>query len=194
MSKQKKDGNWFKRHKIITGIIALVVLFAAIGAANDKTDTTKNSSNSNNSSQQANVPKYDVVHRSTDERFDHAETLHVVIDPVNLSNDAFKQGVKAIVKDIATKKNFKEFTVNVYDNADTAAWQYNKSTPSNPTEAKAKLDDRAQHLIANYSGGIDLDTAKTSTADKAYSISFYPGADKTTANVGKYVGTEQFKP
>jgi Cu2+-containing amine oxidase len=191
---KKKDGNWFKRHKILTGIIALVVLLAIIGAANDKTGTKQASNNGSSQQTSATVPKYDVVHRSTNERFDKAETLYVVIDPVDTSNDSFKASVKAIVKDIATKKNFKEFTVNVYDNADTAAWQYNMSTPSNQTEAKAKLAERAQHLIANYSGGIDLDTAKASTADKAYSISFYPGADKTTATVGKYVSTEQFKP
>lgn len=33
MPKSEKSGNWFKRHKILTGILALIILFVIVGAA-----------------------------------------------------------------------------------------------------------------------------------------------------------------
>lgn len=44
-----KEGNWFKRHKILTVIITLVAVIAVAGAAGGGSDTT-NSSNSNEKS------------------------------------------------------------------------------------------------------------------------------------------------
>src|SRR5690242_15999611 len=42
MLKEKKSGNWFKRHKILSGIIILILLISslnALGNASKKTDT-----------------------------------------------------------------------------------------------------------------------------------------------------------
>lgn len=60
MSKEKKDGNWFKRHKILTVILAIVaigVIASAAGGGGKKSgDTAKNtSSNSSSSDSKSNT-------------------------------------------------------------------------------------------------------------------------------------------
>lgn len=52
MSK-KKDGNWFRRHKILTGVLAFVVLMIIIvnATTDPETKTENNNSNVNNSQQ-----------------------------------------------------------------------------------------------------------------------------------------------
>lgn len=54
MSKKEKNGNWFKRHKILTVILAIVLIgiiaSAAGGGGKKSGDTAKNGSNSSSSS------------------------------------------------------------------------------------------------------------------------------------------------
>ncbi len=51
MSKEKKDGNWFKRHKILTGIGVIIIIAIIAGAVGgDKKDGTTTTANSNNTS------------------------------------------------------------------------------------------------------------------------------------------------
>lgn len=200
----RKYINWLKKHKIITAIVAVILLiaiFSSDSSTNKQSQTqqpaeTTQTKNETKAAEQPQVPKpkYESIGLSTSERFDKAETIYVVVDPIDTSNDSLKQTMKNIVSDIAKTKNFKEFTVYIYDNKAIATREYNKELPNGAADARAKSDERGQHLVAMYSGGIDLETAKKSTADNAYSISFYPGAFKDTPTVGKYVGTEQFKP
>lgn len=55
MSKKEKDGNWFKRHKILTGILAIIaiaVIASAAGGGDKKNgDSAKNTSNNSSSTQ-----------------------------------------------------------------------------------------------------------------------------------------------
>lgn len=54
MSKEKKDGNWFKRHKILTAILAIifiaVIANVAGGGGKKSGDTAKNASTNSSSS------------------------------------------------------------------------------------------------------------------------------------------------
>jgi hypothetical protein len=43
---KQKDGNWFKRHKILTGILGLIVLIVIVSAASGGSKTNTNSSGS----------------------------------------------------------------------------------------------------------------------------------------------------
>ena len=50
------------------------------------------------------TPKYNILWTSNNQRWaDKKTTYYVVIDPVDLSNDGFKQNVKLILREIATK-------------------------------------------------------------------------------------------
>ena len=54
--------NWFKRHKILTGLLVLIVIGLIAGTAgSDKSDTTANKSNSQTSSTPASTPKAEGV-------------------------------------------------------------------------------------------------------------------------------------
>ena len=214
MEKIEKKRSWFAKHKILTAILVLLVLVvigSAIGGSsktNQSTPAAPDNANAASSSQsqaskavpvssqpQEPVSNYKIAYSNTSQRLDNAETVYVVIDPVDLSNDSFKQKVKTIIKDLAAKKGVKEFSANIYDNADVAAQDYNMTLPNGKADGQTKLAEQGQHLVAEYDGGIDMDTAQVSREDKAYTISWYPGADKTTPNVGKYVSIdEQFKP
>ena len=52
---------------------------------------------------------------------------------------------------------------------------------------KAALDRRGQHLVAIYSGGLQMSLFP-------YEIDWYPGAFTSTQNVGQFVGAEEWKP
>lgn len=189
---------------VLIGMILLIVWIASTVSSASPSSTTSNQTSTHTTlpaaanqakPQQSPVPSYKTIGYDTNERLDNADTVYVVIDLVDLSNDSFKQGVKSIIQDIAAKKGYKEFSAYIYDNMDAATWKYNKTLPDGQADAQAKLADQSQHLVATYEGGIDLDTAQVSTADSAYTISWYPSADKSTPNVGKYVSSfEPFKP
>lgn len=64
MSDQKeKKGNWFMRHKIITGIIIFVIIIAAVsaGGSSEGSSTTSDTSKPENTQQQVQPTTYDKV-------------------------------------------------------------------------------------------------------------------------------------
>jgi len=203
---------WIKAHKVWTAVIVLLVLFIGIGASgdtptketakNNEAQTTVNETKTDNKKdetpkqQEIPTPNYSVVSSTKDERFDKKNTYYVTIEAVDLANDNFKQSVKLVVKALAKQNGSTDFTANIYDDEATAkaGANYYSNPSTDQAEIKAKSDQRGQHLVASYSGGIDEITAKVSTADSAYVLNWYPGAFKDTPNVGKYVGNEQFKP
>jgi hypothetical protein len=206
--------HWSRQAKwIVTGGIALLLLLASVFGREPETAsvTTQPTSSAPATAtptptsiptrkpappaeQPAPKPKYQILKESKSERFDKAPTLYVLVDPVDTSNDGFKSTIKTVVQDISKERKSADFTVYIYDNAQVAAWEYSQGIPHGQADAESKAAQSAQHLIADYSGGIDVDTAQRSTADKAYTVSYFSGADKQTPVVGHWVGTEQFKP
>jgi len=136
----------------------------------------------------ATKPKYNIAYLTPTARFDKKTTYYVVIDPVDTSNDSFKQTIKDIVSDIAKEKKTVDFTATIYDNTTLASDDFNHVLATSDSEQANK----SQHTIAMYNGGIDPNTAGTSSDDSAYIIAYYPAADKSTAIVGKYVATVQY--
>lgn len=210
---------WMKKHKIITGVVGffvgMTILGAIIGPAPKKASdqkspqqeqaqvvakpTPKPSTKQPEPAKQPVTPSYKVIAKSDTERFDKKTTYYVLIDPVDLSNDGFKKDVKLVLQAVTKTNGNPNFTANVYDNADAAtagANLYNDPPISHGKAAAQAYSDRnAQHLIAEYNGGINGDTGKVSSANSAYSISWFAGANKSTPNVGKYVVfSEQWKP
>ena len=115
-----------------------------------------------------------------------------MIDPVDLSNDSFKQNVKLVVQAVAKTNGGHDFSAIVYDDAAVANTAYSLDT-ADPLHIHKATDQEQQHLVAFYRGGID--DGRASTADNAYEIDWYPAAFTSTPNVGKYVDMEhQWKP
>jgi hypothetical protein len=123
---------------------------------------------------------------------------YVVIDPVDLSNDSFKQNVKLILRAIATNNPWHgpNFSALIFDNEAAARGEISwTKDASSLTDSEVDALDALSlvHLVASYMGGIN-DAAQKSTADDAYKISWFYLAPDDNPTVGKYVSNEQWKP
>lgn len=144
----------------------------------------------------AATPKYEILSAPTNERFDKKPTDYVVIDPVDLNNDGFKQNVKLILRDMTKGRNGPNFSANFFDDEAVAKAEISKrKSPSGLTKnaLDALYDQDEQHFVARYTGGINYE-AEASTANDAYNIYWYPITSATSPKAGKYVGSEQWKP
>jgi hypothetical protein len=111
-----------------------------------------------------------------------------------LKNDGFKQSVKLVNQALAQKKGDGDFSAHIFDD-EAVAREALAADPGGPGptpdqsqgEMKAALDRRGQHLVAIYSGGLQMSLYP-------YEIDWYPGAFTSTQNVGQFVGAEEWKP
>ena len=139
------------------------------------------------------TPQYSVVGKSimSTMRYDGEPIYYVVMDPVNLTNDGFKENVKLIVHALAKTEGDPDFSARVFDNRAIAAETFSRvSDPplsQEPDEIRAAEESEGQHLVAIYSGGL-------ATTPDPYVLMWYPDAVTGTPNVGHYVDSEQWKP
>lgn len=132
------------------------------------------------------VPDYEIVHELSKARFDGGKSFYVLVSSINLSSNAFKDDIKNIFRDIVSKKGNK-ISIEIYDNRaslDLSYKQYGDMTLGR-TLNQNELNNRALHLIATYDGNL-------STNIYTNTLSFFPGAFKDTATVGKFVETVAF--
>ncbi|MDR3665107.1 MAG: hypothetical protein P4L86_32770 [Mycobacterium sp.] len=176
---------------IVLGVAVLALISSALSSGGDN-----KSNETAATAPQSATSSYHIIAKTTDERSDDKATYYVVIDPVDLSNDGFKQSVKLVVLAVAKTNGGPGFSADIYDDAATAQAEYSYvSNPSDVTPTQSLWAHHAQmeqHLVADYIGGID--GARASTADSAYTIAWYDYAFISTPNVGQYVGEEQWKP
>lgn len=155
------------------------------------TKTVYGSSTTAQATPQAATPSYKVVVTTTSERpLDGKPSYYVVINPVDLSNDSFKQNVKLVLQALAKTNGSPDFTAYVYDDEAVAntAYSLNAADPFHKS-----TDQEGQHTVAMYLGGID--DGKVSTANSAYQIIWYPATYADTPNVSKYTSFEHgWKP
>lgn len=132
------------------------------------------------------VPDYQIVHELSNVRFDGGKSLYVLVSSIDLSSLIFKDDIKNIFRDIVSKKGNK-ISIEIYDNRaslDLSYKQYGDRTLGRALD-QSELNDRALHLIATYDGNL-------STNIYTNTLSFFPGAFKDTATVGKFVETVEF--
>ena len=143
------------------------------------------------------TPNYRQIQRNVSDRRDGKYSYYVVIDPVDLSNDGFKQNVKLVLQAIAKDNGGPNFSARIFDD-EAVANNYLSDKSDPPLDQGVVKEHNAQeeqHLIATFVGGIDQDTAQPSTADTAYNISWFPAAFTGSPNVGQYVELfDQWKP
>lgn len=143
------------------------------------------------------TPKYEIIGKRI-VRSDNAPYYYVAIEPVDLSNDTFKQNVKLVLDSLAKTDGGPNFSVEIYDDKDIANTAYYSDTHPLQLpldELKAFWDQQEQHLVANYVGGWDINYAHSSTADDAYTITWFPSAGSPHPVVGKYSSIpQQWKP
>ena len=137
------------------------------------------------------TPKYSIIGTSG-KRYDGEPTYFVLIDAVDLSNDAFKQNVKFVLQAVAHADGSPKFSARIFDDETIAreAFSEESAPPSNqsPEETKAAQERRSQHLVAMYAGGLNTGLGYP------YDIAWYPAAFNYNPPVGQYVDSEEWKP
>jgi hypothetical protein len=177
---------------VLLGLVVFLVIVGALSGGHDKDRPSSSPSPSTASAgpQKTNAPtpNYSVIGKS-DWRRDGQPIYYAVMDPVDLSDDGFKQNVKLVTQALAKSKGDANFSAHIFDDVAVARDAF-ASDPggSGPPldQTKAALDLRGQHLVAIYSGGLDASLY-------LYEIDWYPAAFTQTANIGKYVGSEEWK-
>lgn len=127
-------------------------------------------------------PPYEVV--ITDENVTPANLTQywVVIAPVDLSTDAYKDAVKAIITDLARKDGKAEIMVDVVTSLEIARAASPSATPAFIEEygedyfLRTIPELEVDGYIASYAGGFDDDSLEPSTSAEAYEIVWRPAA------------------
>lgn len=161
------------------------------------------------------TPRYSIVEGRAER--DGRPAYYVVVDPVDLSNDGFKQRVKLVLQAVARTKGDPDFQATVYDDQGAADWYWTNiehapesceidgpcgnrpPIPEDPDErnraderAKADKSDSERHVVAFYSGGREPN--KTSWP---YELAWYPWLSDEISDTGeevKYEGNEDWRP
>lgn len=136
--------------------------------------------------QEVKTPKYQIVYELSNKRYDGGKNYYVLIDPVDLSSDSFKNDIKTIAKKIVTEKG-KKISIEIHDKKTTLDLSYKQYGDMSLGRVlnQSELDERAIHLIADFSGDLETNIYLNS-------LSFFPGAFEDNTKVGKYLETIEF--
>ena len=154
------------------------------------------------------VPRYEILGKKKYPLDEDRPELYVVVDPVDLTDDGFKERVKRVLLAIAREQGTPDFSATVYDDADAAAWAYDfyENGPEScelgqescqiPESEQANADrmnDLAdRHTVAYYSGGY-----RTSTSSFPYELSWYSRLPMEAVDTGdevRYEADEKWRP
>lgn len=141
------------------------------------------------SSEEPKMPSYEVIYELPDKRYDGGISYYVLIEKVNLKDDAFKNDIKSMINQIVKEKG-KKISIDFVDERSILDLEYKSHYGSNTLGrilTKSEMAQLGLHLIATYSGNLETDIYLNS-------LSFFPATFKDNATVGKYVETIEFNP
>jgi hypothetical protein len=137
------------------------------------------------------TPKYSVLGKSS-RPVDGKAIYFVLIAPVDLSTDGFKRDVKLVLQAVAKTDGGSDFSARILDDEAVASQAFSEETDprlsQSPDEQREFEERKAQHLVAMYTGGLNTGLGYP------YDVSWYPAAASDTPNVGRYVGSEEWRP
>jgi len=136
--------------------------------------------------QKITVPKYEIVYTLDKLRYDGGKNYYVLIDPVDISNEKFKDSIKVLIKKITSEKGAK-IDVEIHDNLSSLNYSYEQYGTMTLTPNQSQKDLMAIHTIATFSGELK-------TMLYFNTLSFFPATSKDNQAVGKYVQTVEFNP
>lgn len=210
---QKNQKPFYKKWWFIT-IAVIVVLSAIFGSSEDKKDNDKPAQEQATKSEDVvanpegkkddtkeevkreviadevavKLPKYEIVYEVKDKRYDGGVNYYVLIEPINLADDSFKNDIKALVNQIVKEKGSK-ISIEFFDKKEALEFHYDKWVKmaiSRP-QTQQENDLLALHYIAGFSGELQTDPDFNS-------LSFFLATFKDNPKVGKYVENMKFNP
>lgn len=142
-----------------------------------------------NNQPEIKIPKYEVVYEIKGKRYDGGINYIILVDPVNIKDDIFKEDIKNITKQLVKDKGSK-ISIDILDDKKTLEL-YNESHYGKGTLdrilTKQEMDMVGLHLVASFSGQLE-------TMIYSNSLAFFPGTFTDNPKVGKYVQTIEFNP
>jgi hypothetical protein len=192
------------------GIVFAAALLMLTGCGNP----TGHESQSTTAAPTPSAPQYSLQEGRAES--DGRPSYYVVVDPVDLSNDGFKQRVKLVLQAVARTKGDADFVARVYDKQGAADWEWahvedgpesceidgpcgtRPPLPEDPAERrrsdeqfKAEQGDSRRHVVAFYSGGYE------SERPWPYELAWYPWLSDEVSDTGaevEYEGKEEWRP
>ncbi len=207
--------SWSKNIKIaVTFVVAIVMLPIMTAIVNTDVEQPANNKPNSETKTQQNaetkkeelvvIPKYEIVKTKYNVGIAKNEQYYVLINPVDLSNDAFKTQIKAIFTDLAKKAGKPEFGAHIYTDKEVLEYSYDPQLPypdgfsatqeqiqANVAYVKSMGSKSETTLIAIYNGGVVFGEARASKEDEAYVILWFPSTFTTHPTVGKYIDSNE---
>lgn len=183
---------------IILGFLAAVAdPKTEVASKNDNAQTDQPAQSNSNAQQANNTVKaepekttisYKITQTVTGKRYDGGIIYYVVIDPVDLSSEAFKNNIKDLTNKITKEKGGK-ISIEFFDSEVTSDVHYKEYVEMSltPQETKDAQADMGIHYVASFSGELESGIYKNS-------LMFFPGTFKSNQTVGKYVDTIEYNP
>lgn len=92
------------------------------------------------------VVKYSIIHEALGIRYDGGKNYFVLLNPVNLQNDSFKNDIKQVIKEIVKQKGG-EILIDFFDDQSVLEKYYNYRTKLT-IKVESKTEER--HHIASF--------------------------------------------
>lgn len=134
------------------------------------------------------IIKYNINYTVDNARFDGGTRYYLLINPIDLSDGNFKDGIKGIVRRFI-KIHGNKVSLNIYDKLETLENDYKETEKSNTTVSTDPefLKDIELHFIAYYDGdlsaGLYLNT-----------LGFFPAYYEDNPVIEKYLEILEFNP
>lgn len=173
--------------KLFLIFLPFISVIFLIGCTNTKPSPTETTKPTPTPSQES-VIKYEIVYTAINQRYDGGINYYVFIDPVDLSNNNFKNDIKNLIKKIVSDKS-KKISVDICDKREVLDLVYKEYGDNSFTKplTKDEENERAIHYIATFDGELK-------TGGYFNTLSFYAATFTDNPIVGKYVETIEFNP
>ena len=190
-----------KTLKIIGAIFAFIIFLAIISPTPPKEDVAQNTVASTEAVVESEVPgeevadsvpeetvsvkaepRYTIIYTKPKLRSDQAAAYWVLVDPVDLSSDAFKSDVENVVRKLIVEEGTK-ISLSIFD--DRSALDVNYKQYGDLSLGRVRTDEESkaqeQHFVATFDG--DYQAFNFQYDDE---LTYFPGAIKSTPTVGQY--------
>jgi hypothetical protein len=134
------------------------------------------------------TPNYEVVYTINNKYGQGEIDFGILIDPVDVQSNYFKEDIKFIVTKVVQEKG-KKVSIDILDDKKTLGL-YQKSHYAQNTLGRILTQDEMEligdHLVASFSGQFGEEIVQNS-------LSFFPATGSDNPRVGKYVETLKFE-
>jgi hypothetical protein len=192
LMKQKKQVTIGCLAIIVIIIIMIIISNGNSGSDEKAPESQKNvpATNTGNKAVTADIQiiPYEIIHTLDNKRFDGGKSFYVLIQPVALSDQGFKDDIKSIIKKLVAE-NGSKISVDVFDSRQALDVLYKQYGDLSLGRVRTAQEDNlvTNHEIASFTGNL-------TTGPYLNTLYFFPNAYTGTPHVGKYVGIIEYNP